>query len=379
MSSFILFFSRLIKSIHYQFNVIKRILDWTIILYLVVPSLVIFSFLYHSWWLAPPVWMERISLTFGLFLLYCFCWTGKIRTFALEADKVFLIRNTSLFSGMKKWGYLYSCFIHLVETAILLCLSLPYFLVISHWNVIQIIQLFFFVSIFKLWIIHFKLIFSHMKNKVIRITCRIIGFCTGYFIWDLVNFSNNFLFLLIILMFIFHPLVYLNKLKRTNSFDRDVEVEKRAKLAYTSLILQFSMQVEKTSYSTRKTPFLNRSSRRIFRKRTAVKGFLELFIKVFIRNSSYWISYVQITASISTAIFLLPAVWLRISVFFVLLLFLTIWSRAVWAKIMNVVPLLNVYKEDQSFYLAKKWAISLLTSLALMVAVISFYMRLHFF
>ncbi len=379
MNSFHLFFSRFRKNSRYQYNVIKRIMDWTIILYLVVPSVVIFVFIYRSWWKATPSWMESILLPLVFLFFYCFTWFGKIRTFVLEADKVFLIKDSQLFYGIKKWGYLYSCLTNFIGTAVFICLFLPYFVVVSHWSLIQAVQLLLAVYIVRLWIILFKLFLLRIRNKFLNIVCTIFAFFIGLSIWNIFISFHPIVLLLLLMMFIFHPILYFYQIKRKSSFDQEVVEEKKAKLGFTSLILQLSMQVEKPSYSTREKPFFNRNSRRIFKKRTGVTGFLELFIKVLIRNPSYWFSYIQIISSLSVAMVLLPVLWLKISIFFFFIIILSIWCHTIWEKIMNATPIFNRYKNEDSYYVAKKWASTLLTVLAILIGLFFFYCRTFLF
>ncbi|MFT8322889.1 MAG: ABC transporter permease [Bacillus sp. (in: firmicutes)] len=379
MNSFTLFSTRLIQNCRYQYNVIKKVLDWTVLVYLVLPAVVIFSFIYRGWWHTPPLWMESISFSFVSLFFYCFCWIGRIHTFVLEADKVFLIKKYSLFNRMKKWGYLYSIFKHISGIAVLTSLALPYLFLVCHWSVGQIVQLFFALYSLKLWIILFKFFLLEWNNKFLKSGCRVVLFCIGIFIWFLLLSDKPFIPLLLLMMFIFHPMVYFYKIKTRSSFDQMMIEEKKAKLSSTSLILQLSMQVEKPSYSMREKPLFNRKSRRIFHKRTGVTGFLELFIKVFIRNSSYWSSYIRIIAVTTTAIIFLPTMWLKFILFIILAVFLSIWSHAVWVKIMNTTHIFDLYKKDVSYNQAKKWAINLLTGLAIGIVCFNFYLHLFFF
>lgn len=90
MNSHSLFFRRLTEEVKFQYGELRSILDWTIIVYLLLPSLVIFSFIYRSWWLAQPEWIADLPLFFFLFYTgYLAAWVGNYRTFILEADKAF--------------------------------------------------------------------------------------------------------------------------------------------------------------------------------------------------------------------------------------------------------------------------------------------------
>jgi len=91
-----LFLQRLLKAWKFQYGVLKSIFDWTIILYLVVPAVIIFSFIYRSWWIEMQPWIEDIPLFLLFFGLYTLSWFGNIRTYIEEADTIFLLKHFSL-------------------------------------------------------------------------------------------------------------------------------------------------------------------------------------------------------------------------------------------------------------------------------------------
>ncbi|WP_428912587.1 ABC transporter permease [Niallia sp. Krafla_26] len=77
------------------------------------------------------------------------------------------------------------------------------------------------------------------------------------------------------------------------------------------LIFTFSPELEKIHVSIRTKPFLFRHSKQIFKKRTVVNGFIELFIKAFLRDHSYIAGYFQIISVTIMATIVIPPLWLK--------------------------------------------------------------------
>ena len=74
-----LLYNRIRQNWKYQYGIIKTIIDWTIMLYLVVPTAVIGGAVYRSWWFDTPQWIEEMP--FGL-LVFRFLFIVMARPFS---------------------------------------------------------------------------------------------------------------------------------------------------------------------------------------------------------------------------------------------------------------------------------------------------------
>ena len=103
-----LFILRIRQNWKYQYGHIKAILDWTVIVYLVVPAIIIGAIIYRSWWIELPTWFEYVPFPFLFALFFLFLWNGHFQTYVREADRIFLIKNERLMLRMKRVGIIYS-------------------------------------------------------------------------------------------------------------------------------------------------------------------------------------------------------------------------------------------------------------------------------
>lgn len=377
MNSFSIFRKRLFMNWRYQLSVISKVLDWTVLVYLILPFIVIFSFIYHSWWSSPPSWMNEISLSLFIPFLYFFTWIGSIRTFILEADKVFFIKHTRSFFNLKKWGYYYTVFTSFVSTLLLLLVCMPYLVSIS-LSMLFIAQLFLNLFSIQLWIMLVKLWISRRKSRLLQIILSVLLFLGGFVYYITFNGENITEFILTLILCSVHGFFYFRFIQRDTFFDLTAQQEKKSFLWITTIVLRLSMQVDQTPVTTQKRPFFNRKSKRIFKKRTIHTGFLEIFTKIFWRNSAHWISYFQIITISSSAILFLPAIWLKITIIALFILFIYLWIHALWDKVMSLVPMFEKYKKEDGYLTAKRMGLWLWTGLAIFIVMINFFFALLF-
>ena len=71
-----LLFIRIRQNWNYQYSHIKSILDWTVMVYLIVPAIIIGALVYRSWWLELPSWIGAfLYRLYSPFLSYFY---GKV-------------------------------------------------------------------------------------------------------------------------------------------------------------------------------------------------------------------------------------------------------------------------------------------------------------
>ena len=353
LSSSHLFFQRIRNSFLFQYNVIKSVADWTVMLYLIVPAAVIGTLIYRSWWMEIPEW--ALPLPFELFFLIPFLYilTGYFRTCLLEADQVFLAKHQKLLLRLKKWGVFSSYCNTLLLTAVIGLLLAPFWLLHFNAGILSLL-------VFLTFILSSK--WSHMTVKgmlaglqknwkrtllfylAIIMQLQLWGIAyrlmdqRHYIILELVNF------LLISSSFIINR----KRIYNRNSMQRDLRIENKLKLKWISLIFMFSHHVEKEPVSAeRNRPRLFRKSQPIFKKRTPFYGYLELFSKVLIRNFQYSAAYFQSIGALSFSQFVLPALWLKLGAAGLIALSLLAWNEWVWDKLIIKHPIGSKYSNKR--------------------------------
>src|SRR5690625_2520566 len=108
-----------------QIGVIRTVVDWTVALYVIVPSLLIGIFQYRTWLVVPPDWLEQIPLGLFAVLFAVIASSGQIRSYLDEADSLFLLQNDRLMKSIKLLGAVQSVGKWMLILAALLLLFLP--------------------------------------------------------------------------------------------------------------------------------------------------------------------------------------------------------------------------------------------------------------
>jgi ABC-2 type transport system permease protein len=376
ISSFALFLNRLVGEWKFQTRVFRSILDWTIIVYILLPWLVVFGFIYRSWWVEQPEWIEEIPFVLIVVVAYLAAWTGNYRTFIQEADKVFLIKHPSLFIALRKFSYGYSLLFHALGIGFVTLLFLPFFIHTYQYSNAQVFLFFVLLTTLKWFVMSIKQKFKKIDGKFIRYICRggvfILGSWTIQFIYSFWLHENLLLPALACALFTALAVVfYAPKLSKLSTFEEDFANEQEERNKYLNSVLTLSPEMEKVKVSNRKRPWFYRKSGRIFKRRSTENGFSELFIKVFIRNSAYWSGFLQIVSVTTAALIIVPPVWLKVIIFFAFVVMLHSWLMSIWSQITISHPLTKKFRENDAFFTARKRVLRSLVLLGILMVILS--------
>ncbi|WP_456273678.1 ABC transporter permease [Bacillus sp. AK031] len=359
LTSFGLFLARYRNNILYQYNVIKSVADWTVMLYIIIPAMVIGTLIYRSWWQEIPAWAERLPFQLFFFLAFLFILSGYFRTFVLEADQVFLVKHKKIFLALKRWGIVSSYFSMTIMTVCIGVFLAPFWL--KHFEISMeafgVFLLFFFCS---------KVSHTAVKGTIVGLEKS----------WSKTVFSFSAIFLQLVLWAGTYRLVegesYLplaaasilligltfmingRRIRSKKSIASDLQIERSLKVKWISLIFQLSYHVENDSIKPpRQKPRIFRKSQTIFKNRTAYFGFLEFFIKVMMRNFSYSGTYLQSLGALSFSQLVLPPLWLKLGAASLIALSILAWNDWAWNKLIAMHPIGNKYKNQLELMRAK--------------------------
>ena len=360
MKSKELFWMRLKQEWEHRFRTIKSIVDWTVFVYFVLPATVISFFIYRSWWLEMPNWMDGVPIQL-LALFFLLLWGDHFHTYVREADRIFLRKNKKLFLQLKQWGIIYS---YLYQCLSVLGVGIA---IAPFWY--QHFQLHTgdFILFSGLWV-SLKWLIMAIKGKWNvqvrgwRSLLRGIPFFIGaLIIWGLgfqlfLQQNVGWLLLLIVFNTALSILFVRHRFTSVHNFEQDLTIDELEKNKYTEMIFQLSLDIEKQSRGTsnRIKPRLYTRSNRLFKTRNEKTGYLELFIKAITRNSQYILQYMQIISVTSAAIILLPPVWLKITVFISGAVFLLTWVGNMWRRTVEEHPFVRKYPMEIGFFQAKR-------------------------
>ena len=386
MSSVALFMKRLLIEWKFQSRVWGSILDWTVILYILIPGLVIFGYHYRSWWNEPPNWMQSVPFVFIAVISYLLAWRGQYRTFIHEADKVFLIKRLALFLGLKRISYVYSLFTTLLLYGVITFLFLP--VLIQSYKLLNI-QIF----LFALLLTSIKWFIMGLKPKIMKIDGKVLRSLTRGFTFVIGSWMVQFLCIQILKTAYLLPVLacllftgiafvlYMPSLFKVSTFEEEWLSEQKERQRLIGAIITIAPEVEKRSTSTRTKPWVLRKSKRIYKKRNPENGFKELFIKVFIRNANYWGGYLQIVSITSAALLLVPPLWIKVIIGVAFIFMLNSWLMSVWDQTIISYPLTKKYQERDEFFNARKKLVGTLTVLGILFVAFFYWIgsQLYFY
>ncbi|MEH6990224.1 ABC transporter permease [Cytobacillus firmus] len=372
MKSNSLFLRRLINSWSYQFGIFRSIADWTIMVYLIVPGTVIFGMIYRSWWLETPEWIAGLPLFLLFFLFYIFSWMGNFRPFVLDADKVFLVKNKTLFMGMRKWGFVYSLFFQAMGTAAMIAVFLPFLKnrYLLEWNQIAVFLLFFISLKWSIMIVSYflKRIEGKLKRYVITFVLFVLLSWFSQLVYSLWSIGAQFPVIIASALLLAGALIRASRLlKKISALEFEVMLEQEEKTKYIKWIFMMAPDLEKPVVSMRTKPLLFRNSRRIFNKRTPITGLAELFLKIFMRNPSYIFSYFQIISVSAAGILFIPPLWIKVIVSGVFLFLMYSWLSLTWDKAIMSHPFTKKYSEKDFYFTSRNRTILALFLLAILL------------
>ncbi len=361
MNSSQLLFHRIRENWKYKYKMIKTIIDWTILIYIVVPAAIITIFVYRSWWIDPPFWIASVPFPLIFAVYFFLLWGGNFKTYTREADIIFLRKNEKLMLGMKRGGIIISYLTEVLLAVFLAVLISPLWII--HYG-LSLKELVLFIGI---WVSLRWLVMAvngqldvHLKGwrNLVRSIPVVVG--AGSIWWlsykALQSGSLLLVFMIIILNGITSMLLLKKRFTTIHTFEQDLLIDEKDKSKYTEMIFGLSMDMEKLPKPkpVRKSPRLYSESNRIFKNRSPRNGFLELFIKATTRDMEYVRGYFQILGTTVAAIIILPPLWLKITIAAGGVLFLTVWIGSVWHKLIGSHPFTKKYSGDEGYIKGKQ-------------------------
>ncbi|MHC5561889.1 ABC transporter permease [Bacillus spizizenii] len=358
-----LFFRRLFDYYRYQFKVFHAVIDWTVALYIVLPALafVIYQYidlmngrgLFYEW----SEMMEWRWLYAVCVLIVC---TGSIHTFLMEADKVFLLQKKEIIYQLKQYALIYSFLVTLAKWLLLFFIVLPF---ISHITLAESTAL-------LCYLFGLHTTFLALKQDRIR-KPRSISRRIAEILFRAVLFSGSAVLivftewrLLALIGILFLIFAFVRGWKKTalfSAFEAEVTEEKKSRLALAGLVMMMSQEagIPKVKDRLRRKPLLYRNSKRIFKRRTILTGYKELFFKVTLRNGEYARQMYMLLSAFTVLIFVSP-IWLKLIALLVYTGVCRYILTLIFDKVMDAPFLIGADKESDEYYRARKSCINTL-------------------
>ncbi|MFS1517558.1 ABC transporter permease [Bacillus sp. SCS-151] len=355
-----LFFERLKREWKFQWGIFRSIADWTIIVYIIIPTLLACSYIYGLWWITIPSWIVPVPELYLFLVVYLYCWLGACRFFIEEADQLYLIQKKQIVRNLKKIAVSYNVISNSIKMSIIMIIFAPFLFIHYNLNVQTVMIAFiFFLSLkllilmLKKWLSYFKR--SWLKKGILLILFLILG--------SIISFTNMlFIPQFIITMTFVFLLTYLfivrRMIRQTGTFFEDVITEKEEKLKYASTILQIS-KIDQPAKIKRKRPLLFSKSQRIFSYWTKQNTLVEVFIKILLRNKQYIFSLLRLIGISVPTVIIVPAIWLKWLLCIGIIIVIKIWLSSMWDHIQNKHFIMHVNQDQKELALARTKAVNI--------------------
>ncbi len=368
MNSIRLLFHRIKENWNYKYKMIKTVIDWTVLVYLVIPAAIITIMVYKSWWTEPPEWMESVPFPLLFAVFFFLLWGGHFKTYVREADIIFLRKNEKLMLGMKQGGIIVSYLSEALSAVVLGLFISPIWM--NHYGLnFKQLMLFFGIWVSLRWIIMAVngQLNVHLRGwkSLVRSIPVVVGAAAIWWISYEAFQSGSLLSVFLIIVFNGAGSMLLMKKRFTSihTFEQDLSIDEKDKNKYTEMIFGLSMDIERLPKPRplRKSPRLYSKSNRIFKKRTQRNGFLELFIKVATRDTAYIRGYLQVLGVTAAAIVFVPPTWIKITIAATGFFFLNIWIGSVWHKLIGSHPFTKKYTGEEGYVKGKNLVTTVLS------------------
>lgn len=329
-----LFYRRLRQEWTYQYKAWRSAIDWTVMLYFIVPGLLFAGGYYATLWREVPSWMQFVPLPGAIVLLYLFASLGTVRVFLEEGDQLFLRQKPLWIHTIRSFGIRYSLIGQTLFTALLAVVALPLLAGAYKLDAVQLTGIFMLTALFKMVLSLVRSMLTLRFRSWRRVLLLIASFVLGgiaYVGLQLTLWNTPFLLLgsSLTVMLLLAAAIRL-RLSMRGSFEQELHNEGIEKMKVTAMLL--GDLAEKPPLIRRKRPLLFRNSGQLFRKKTPANGLTEFAVKSFLRQWKQVQMVLQYTAAGSYAILAAPIVlkWIALGL---LLVPFGAWLNVFWRDV----------------------------------------------
>ncbi|MFC4812561.1 ABC transporter permease [Paenibacillus sp. GCM10023250] len=314
-----------------QWKAWRTALDWTVWVYLLVPAIWIAGGMYADLWHEPPEWLANLPAWTGERLPLIVVFAGRFRSFAEDADVLFLLRNRSWIRGLLLRGAAYTAGVLLLLTAAVYGVLLPFFAAAHHFPAGTIVMMLVYTWIWACaGAVGRNLIearYSGLRKWLVKTAVTLL-LAAAYLVPMTVWGSSPAMLAAPIGAGLAVCAVLLRvKLRARDAFESDVRQEQLARLASTQLLLR--SVIERKPRMRLSRPVLLRRSNRLFRRFDGKTILAEMIVKAFVRRLAPVRTWLGFTLVSALAVFLSPSV-IQPFAGAALLMLLSAWGISHW-------------------------------------------------
>ena len=319
----------------WHWSVWRMVLDWTVVLYLLIPFLIVAGRLYYlAWDGAFEETFSRFPAELVLLLLVFSVNKGTYRTLAEEGDLLFFRQTVRKYLRLRWYGGLYTVARHAGSVAITVMLLMPVVLVYGEVSggvlfmmALVILSLKLHASLSRQAI---SMRFEGWRGAVVSFLVR-IGYLTAGGLT--LVFPPLVMGLALVILVVLASIRMKRRVTEEADFLEECSFERTERMRYVSLLLQGAGFEQKGKYKVKKRPWLMfAGSESFFRNPDNGQLLYELFLKRWLRDQASLKQMGMFTLAFTVAILFAPLwmKWLILLLSSAVLLFVT---RSDWREV----------------------------------------------
>ncbi|HDR5278431.1 TPA: ABC transporter permease, partial [Bacillus thuringiensis] len=143
------FYKRLCHELQRKWKSICSVTDWTVALYIIIPTLIFMGIYYRSLWINELSMEETIYFGLGLLAFYLVTYPRGVRSFFEQADSLFLISYATHMRKLVQYGMMYTFVRIAITNVIVVVIMLPVLMKSIGVTEIQVVLFWVFFTIFR--------------------------------------------------------------------------------------------------------------------------------------------------------------------------------------------------------------------------------------
>ncbi|MDK8182804.1 ABC transporter permease [Paenibacillus sp. UMB4589-SE434] len=328
-------------NLNYQWNALRIVMDWTVMLYIIVPALLLGLKFYYSWWTdAVVIPQQSLFQTLWIYPFFVTIMMSRVRTWSEGGDILFLRQHPVWYETFVRFGLLELAVRQTLLTGALTILLLPWLIRGYHFDTASVIMLSLLAGL--IGCLH-----ALVRNQI---TVRMNGWkrVVWGWIWNVAILLAFRYIIISMLSYLFAGaalagllIICIYMLARWRihvryTFDRDVDVETGFKMKLTSLLLKQALGKQPRRKRGKK-PLLFPHSGYWKQLNTAGERIGAIAVKTMWRSSVHVLFYCQLIGVGMIALFIvtLKAASLLMLVFPVLCAILGYWLNSYWRELVG--------------------------------------------
>ena len=301
-----LFHQRRALERRHNVKLLRSIVDWTVAIYLLVPTIIVGFFLYKDFAThVQTLWVAQLPFIVYIILLFFITRIETIRTYLQPADRLFLIQRENKLIQLKRSGLYWTLLKHLTILVMFLSLLAPIFLKVFHVSVTSYFLLLLLLLTFNYC---HAVICLRLHQKWQQLLCTFVVRFIGILLFSyaahvVIAISCVIAFIVSTKFYTFHYI------QSTKHFIQQVERDEAVFYKWQRILFQISPELNSQIVPQMKKPRLFwRNSKRMFRRSDF---FLEeLVCKTIWRQKQYCIGYLRLLTMAFGLMMIVP-VWAK--------------------------------------------------------------------